>query len=51
MVIHEMDGLNMNEIYNATEVYLASRISIEIRRLKVTKISNDKIINVAMEID
>ncbi|PWA74375.1 ATPase, AAA-type, core [Artemisia annua] len=51
MVIHEMDGLNMNEIYNATEVYLASRISIEIRRLKVTKISNDKMINVAMEID
>ncbi|KAL7615050.1 hypothetical protein Lser_V15G07233 [Lactuca serriola] len=51
MVIYESDGFRDNEIYNATEIYLATRISHEIHRLKITKNPSEKKINVAMEIN
>ncbi|CAH1437228.1 unnamed protein product [Lactuca virosa] len=51
MVIYESDGFRDNEIYNATELYLATRISHEIHRLKITKNPSEKKINVAMEIN
>ncbi|XP_024989120.1 AAA-ATPase At3g50940-like [Cynara cardunculus var. scolymus] len=49
MVIYESDGFRDNEIYNATQLYLAARISAEIHRLKVTKNPSEKNIRVAME--
>ncbi|KAI3808427.1 hypothetical protein L1987_24378 [Smallanthus sonchifolius] len=51
MVIYEYDGFCENEIYNATQLYLAGKISPEIQRLKVTKNPSQKRINVAMEIN
>ncbi|KAK9059007.1 hypothetical protein SSX86_021626 [Deinandra increscens subsp. villosa] len=51
MVIYEFDGFQENEIYNATELYLGSRISFNIHRMKVTKVPSEKNINVAMEIN
>ncbi|KAI3704541.1 hypothetical protein L1987_74764 [Smallanthus sonchifolius] len=51
MVIYEYDGFLENEIYNATQVYLAGKVSPEIQRLKVTKNPSEKRINVAMEIN
>nr|GEV06321.1 AAA-ATPase At3g50940-like [Tanacetum cinerariifolium] len=51
MVIYEYDGFRENEIYNATELYLASRISTDINRMKITKNANEKNINVSMEIN
>ncbi|KAK1410433.1 hypothetical protein QVD17_36970 [Tagetes erecta] len=51
MVIYEFDGIEENELYNATTLYLASRISHDIHRLKVTKTPSQKNINVAMEIN
>ncbi|KAI3519211.1 hypothetical protein L1887_08238 [Cichorium endivia] len=51
MVIHEFDGFLFleNEIYKATELYLAARISPEILRLKITKRASEKNIKVSME--
>ncbi|KAJ0771230.1 putative AAA+ ATPase domain, ATPase, AAA-type, core, AAA-type ATPase domain-containing protein [Helianthus annuus] len=51
MVIYEFEGFSDNEIYNATQLYLATRISSNIHRLKVTKNPNEQHINVAMEIN
>ncbi|KAI3798866.1 hypothetical protein L1987_34150 [Smallanthus sonchifolius] len=51
MVIYEFDGFQENEIYNATQLYLGSRISLQTNRLKITKNPSDKNINVAMEIN
>ncbi|MFS8010489.1 putative AAA+ ATPase domain, ATPase, AAA-type, core, AAA-type ATPase domain-containing protein [Helianthus anomalus] len=51
MVIYEFDGFQENEIYKATELYLGSIISPDIHRLKITKNSSEKNINVAMEIN
>ncbi|KAJ0550501.1 putative AAA+ ATPase domain, ATPase, AAA-type, core, AAA-type ATPase domain-containing protein [Helianthus annuus] len=51
MVIYEFDGFSDNEIYNATQLYLSTRISSNIHRLKVTKNPNEQHINVAMEIN
>ncbi|KAL4577661.1 hypothetical protein LXL04_013772 [Taraxacum kok-saghyz] len=51
MVIYEFDGFRDNEIYNATQLYLASRISHDVHRLKITKNPSEKNINVAMEIN
>ncbi|KAI7753034.1 hypothetical protein M8C21_016789 [Ambrosia artemisiifolia] len=51
MVIYEHEGFHDNEIYTATQLYLADRISPDIHRLKVTKKPNDQHINVAMEIN
>ncbi|KAI3722832.1 hypothetical protein L2E82_33950 [Cichorium intybus] len=51
MVIHEFDEFLFleNEIYKATELYLAARISPEIHRLKITKRASEKNIKVSME--
>ncbi|KAI3794243.1 hypothetical protein L1987_36872 [Smallanthus sonchifolius] len=51
IVIYEFDGFQENEIYNATQLYLGSRISLQTNRLKITKNSSDKNINDAMEIN
>ncbi|XP_076911084.1 AAA-ATPase At3g50940-like [Bidens hawaiensis] len=51
MVIYEFEGFTDNEIYTATQIYLADRISSHIHRLKVTKNPSEQHINVAMEID
>ncbi|KAK9062014.1 hypothetical protein SSX86_019198 [Deinandra increscens subsp. villosa] len=50
MVIYEFNGLQENELYNATTLYLASRQSADTHRLKITKNPSDKNIHVAMEI-
>ncbi|XP_023749099.1 AAA-ATPase At3g50940 [Lactuca sativa] len=49
MVIYEFEGLQENEIYIATELYLAARISPQIHRMKITKHTSEKNITVAME--
>ncbi|KAM7516206.1 hypothetical protein LguiA_005789 [Lonicera macranthoides] len=49
MVIDEFDGLVTNEIYEAAEVYLATKISPNTLRLKVTKPEKEKKITAAME--
>ncbi|CAH1437226.1 unnamed protein product [Lactuca virosa] len=49
MVIYEFDGIRPNEIYNATQLYLAARISPDIHRMKISKYTSEKNINVAME--
>ncbi|KAJ0728792.1 putative AAA+ ATPase domain, ATPase, AAA-type, core, AAA-type ATPase domain-containing protein [Helianthus annuus] len=51
MVIYEHEGFNDNEIYTATQLYLADRISPDIHHLKVTKNPNEQHINVAIEIN
>ncbi|KAI3799695.1 hypothetical protein L1987_34994 [Smallanthus sonchifolius] len=51
MVIYEFEGFSENEIYNATQLYLAARISSDVHRLKVAKNPNEQHFNVAMEID
>ncbi|KAK9048097.1 hypothetical protein SSX86_032940 [Deinandra increscens subsp. villosa] len=51
MVIYESEGFSDNELYSATQLYLADRISSDIHRLKVTKTPNEPQINVAMELN
>ncbi|KAJ0770949.1 putative AAA+ ATPase domain, ATPase, AAA-type, core, AAA-type ATPase domain-containing protein [Helianthus annuus] len=51
MVIYEFDGVRENEIYNAAEIYLATRVSHDIHRVKVNKNPSDNNITVAMEIN
>ncbi|PWA66571.1 ATPase, AAA-type, core [Artemisia annua] len=51
LVIYESEGFSDNEIYTATQLYLASRISSNIHRLKVTKNPNETEINLEMEIN
>uniref|UniRef100_A0A5B7B9Q7 AAA+ ATPase domain-containing protein n=1 Tax=Davidia involucrata TaxID=16924 RepID=A0A5B7B9Q7_DAVIN len=49
MVIDEFDGLVNNEIYDAAELYLGTKISPNTHRLKVSKPEKEKSITVAME--
>ncbi|KAL7255803.1 hypothetical protein ACSBR1_009852 [Camellia fascicularis] len=50
MVIDEFDGLVNNQIYDAANVYLSTKISpTTTHRLKVTKIDDEKSINVSMD--
>ncbi|KAM0023264.1 putative ATPase, AAA-type, core, AAA-type ATPase domain-containing protein [Helianthus debilis subsp. tardiflorus] len=49
MVFDEFDGYSDNEIYNAAQLYLSTRISSEVRRVNVTKNPNQEQFNVAME--
>ncbi|KAK9050273.1 hypothetical protein SSX86_030757, partial [Deinandra increscens subsp. villosa] len=51
MVIYESEGFSDNEIYTATQLYLADRITSDIHRLKVTKTPNEPLINVTMELN
>ncbi|KAK9063022.1 hypothetical protein SSX86_016892 [Deinandra increscens subsp. villosa] len=51
MVIYESEGFIDNEIYTATQLYLADRITSDIHRLKVTKTPNEPLINVTMELN
>ncbi|KAK9048081.1 hypothetical protein SSX86_032956 [Deinandra increscens subsp. villosa] len=50
MVINEFNGFQDNEIYNATELYLSSRISAKTHRLNVTKNPSHQNINLTIEI-
>ncbi|QCD81777.1 mitochondrial chaperone BCS1 [Vigna unguiculata] len=49
MVIEEFDGLVSNQIYEAAETYLGSRISPSTQRLKVTKPETDDTFILTME--
>ncbi|KAK1440581.1 hypothetical protein QVD17_06410 [Tagetes erecta] len=51
MVIDEYDGYEVNEIYTASEMYLAAQVSPEIDRLKVTKNPSENRFNLAMEMN
>ncbi|KAK2990418.1 hypothetical protein RJ640_011166 [Escallonia rubra] len=49
IVIDEFDGILNNEIYDATQVYLSSKISPNTRRLKLSKPEKENNINVSMD--
>ncbi|XP_038877153.1 AAA-ATPase At3g50940-like [Benincasa hispida] len=49
MVIDEMDGLGPNQIYEAAETYLATKISPSTTRLKVSKPEKEDNITTAVE--
>ncbi|KAL4577656.1 hypothetical protein LXL04_013767 [Taraxacum kok-saghyz] len=51
MVIYESEGFQDNELYEATELYLAAKMSTQIHLLKVTKTPNQSNITVAMEVN
>ncbi|XP_024982065.1 AAA-ATPase At3g50940-like [Cynara cardunculus var. scolymus] len=51
MVIYEFNGFRDNEIYNATELYVAARMSTDFHRLKVIKNPTQKNITVTMEVN
>ncbi|KAJ0657653.1 putative AAA+ ATPase domain, ATPase, AAA-type, core, AAA-type ATPase domain-containing protein [Helianthus annuus] len=51
MVFYEFEGFNDNEVYTATQLYLSSRISSDIHRLKVAKTPNEQHFNLSMEIN
>ncbi|XP_059293159.1 AAA-ATPase At5g17760-like [Lycium ferocissimum] len=46
LVIDERDGMGINEVYNAAETYLSTRISPEIQRFKISKRPKDTNVNV-----
>ncbi|XP_060193535.1 AAA-ATPase At5g17760-like [Lycium barbarum] len=46
LVIDEKDGMGINEIYNAAEIYLSTRISPEFQRFKISKRPKDTDVNV-----
>ncbi|KGN48863.1 hypothetical protein Csa_003868 [Cucumis sativus] len=49
MVVDEMDGLGPNQIYEAAEIYLATKISPSTARLKVSKPEKEDNITTAVE--
>ncbi|XP_015889982.3 AAA-ATPase At3g50940 [Ziziphus jujuba] len=49
MVIEEFDGLVNNQIYEAAETYLGSKVSPSTHRLKVSKPENEKSFIITME--
>nr|XP_043634034.1 AAA-ATPase At3g50940-like [Erigeron canadensis] len=51
MVIYESDEFHDNEIYNATQLYIAAKMSSDIHRVKIMKNRNQKNISVTMEIN
>ncbi|KAK6288095.1 hypothetical protein POUND7_014274 [Theobroma cacao] len=42
VVIEQTDGIEPNQVFNASEAYLSTKISPESKRLKVSKRSKDK---------
>ncbi|CAI9272330.1 unnamed protein product [Lactuca saligna] len=51
MIIYESEGFQDNEIYNATQLYVAARMSSDIHLIKVTKTPNQNNIAVAIEVN
>ncbi|KAF8406465.1 hypothetical protein HHK36_008552 [Tetracentron sinense] len=49
MVIEEFDGLANNQIFEAAQIYLATKISLSTHRVLVSKPEKEKNIKVAME--
>nr|DAD46650.1 TPA_asm: hypothetical protein HUJ06_016587 [Nelumbo nucifera] len=49
MVIEELDGLTSNEIYDAAEIYLGTKVNPSTRRVKVRKPEKEKNFTVTME--
>ncbi|KAJ0096836.1 hypothetical protein Patl1_29031 [Pistacia atlantica] len=49
VVIEEMDGIKWNEIFEASEVYLATKLSSNTQRIKVMKAVNEKHVSVHLE--
>ncbi|OIT06366.1 PREDICTED: AAA-ATPase At5g17760-like [Nicotiana attenuata] len=46
LVIGEKDGIAINEVYNAAEIYLSAKSSPEFQRFRVSKIPKDPKVNV-----
>lgn len=46
LVIEERDGMGLNEVYTAAEIYLSARISPEFQRFKISKRPKDENMNV-----
>ncbi|MCD7457760.1 hypothetical protein HAX54_036063 [Datura stramonium] len=46
LVIDERDGMGINEVYTAAEIYLSARISPEFQRFKISKRPKDTNVNV-----
>ncbi|CAN4083331.1 unnamed protein product [Withania somnifera] len=46
LVIDEKDGMVINEVYTAAEIYLSARISNEFQRFKISKNPKEKNVNV-----
>lgn len=51
VVIEEMDGIKWNEIFEASEVYLATKLSSNTQRIKVMKAVNEKRLSLHLEKD
>ncbi|KAJ8649150.1 hypothetical protein MRB53_002173 [Persea americana] len=51
IIIDEFDGFSTNQIYEAAEIYLTSKISPKTRRLKVAKSEKEENFRVTMERD
>ncbi|KAI3450990.1 hypothetical protein Pfo_007655 [Paulownia fortunei] len=51
MVVYEQNGLMRNQIYDAAEIYLRTKINPDTERLKVIKSSKQKNISLGMEKD
>jgi chaperone BCS1 len=49
MTIYEFEGLVSNEVYEAVELYLTTKISDDMLRLKISKVDKDKNIVAAVE--
>jgi len=49
MIIDEFDGLVSNQIYEAAEIYLGSKISPNTQRLKVSKSEKERSLTITME--
>ncbi|KAK9108899.1 hypothetical protein Sjap_016959 [Stephania japonica] len=49
LIIDEFDGLVKNEVYEASETYLSTRITPSVERLRVIKAPKEKRISVSME--
>ncbi|XP_062145475.1 protein HYPER-SENSITIVITY-RELATED 4-like [Alnus glutinosa] len=49
MIIDEFDGLVSNQIYEAAEIYLGSKISPNTQRLKVSKSEKERSFTITME--
>ncbi|OVA18770.1 AAA+ ATPase domain [Macleaya cordata] len=49
LVIEEFDGLSLNQVYEASEIFLRTKITPSIDRLKISKAPRDKNLTVTIE--
>ncbi|GKE05640.1 AAA+ ATPase domain-containing protein [Tanacetum coccineum] len=48
LLFEEKDGYNLNEMFSATEVYLATKINRDSKRLRISKLIKEKHINIKL---